>query len=54
MQQAFRYLDYHQGDFPVSEKLCQTVLSLPMHTELDEEQLQYITGSIIDFINQSA
>jgi dTDP-4-amino-4,6-dideoxygalactose transaminase len=54
MQQAFRYLGYHQGDFPVSEKLCQTVLSLPMHTELDEEQLQYITGSIIDFINQSA
>lgn len=54
LQQAFRYLGYSQGDFPVSEALCQTVVSLPMHTELDEEQLHYITGSILDFIKQSA
>jgi dTDP-4-amino-4,6-dideoxygalactose transaminase len=54
LQQAFRYLGYSQGDFPVSEELCQTVVSLPMHTELDEEQLHYITGSILDFIKQSA
>lgn len=49
-QQAFKYLGYHEGDFPVSEKLCKTVLSLPMHTELDQEQVDYITGNIKRFL----
>jgi UDP-2-acetamido-2-deoxy-ribo-hexuluronate aminotransferase len=52
LQKAFAYLGYHKGDFPVTEHLCDTVLSLPMHTELDEEQLSYITGSIIEFIKR--
>jgi dTDP-4-amino-4,6-dideoxygalactose transaminase len=52
VQQAFRYLGYQEGDFPVSEKLCKTVLSLPMHTELCEEQLQYITDGIIEFVTR--
>jgi UDP-2-acetamido-2-deoxy-ribo-hexuluronate aminotransferase len=51
LQQAFKYLGYHEGDFPVTEKLCKSVLSLPMHTELDEEQVNYIAGSIVEFIN---
>jgi UDP-2-acetamido-2-deoxy-ribo-hexuluronate aminotransferase len=51
LQKAFLYLGYHEGDFPVSEKLCKSVLSLPMHTELDEEQIKYITDSIIEFVN---
>jgi dTDP-4-amino-4,6-dideoxygalactose transaminase len=51
LQQAFRFLGHHEGDFPVSEKLCNTVLSLPMHTELDEEQLQTITDNILAFVN---
>ncbi len=38
-----------QGSFPVSEELSRTVLSLPMHTELDEEQLSYICDSIARF-----
>jgi len=50
LQKAFEYLGYHKGDFPVSEHLCETVLSLPMHTELEEEQLRYITDSIIEFL----
>ena len=50
LQKAFEYLGYHEGDFPVSEHLCKTVLSLPMHTELEEEQLRYITDSIVEFI----
>jgi UDP-2-acetamido-2-deoxy-ribo-hexuluronate aminotransferase len=50
LQKAFKYLGYQKGDFPVSEHLCETVLSLPMHTELEEEQLKYITDSIIEFI----
>jgi dTDP-4-amino-4,6-dideoxygalactose transaminase len=50
LQHAFEYLGYKKGDFPVSEKLCESVLSLPMHTELDEEQLVYITDHILSFL----
>lgn len=52
MQKAFEYLGYHKGDFPVSEHLCKAVLSLPMHTELEEEQLKYITDTIVEFIKR--
>jgi UDP-2-acetamido-2-deoxy-ribo-hexuluronate aminotransferase len=52
MQKAFAFLGYKKGDFPVAEELSRTVLSLPMHTELDEEQLNYITQSVIDFVNK--
>ena len=51
LQKAFQYLGYREGDFPVSEMLCKSVLSLPMHTELDEEQVNYIAGSIVEFVN---
>jgi dTDP-4-amino-4,6-dideoxygalactose transaminase len=54
LQQAFRYLGYREGEFPVTEKLCQQVVSLPMHTELDEEQLRYITDTIVEFVTQKA
>jgi dTDP-4-amino-4,6-dideoxygalactose transaminase len=49
LQKAYNLKGYKAGDFPVAEKLCRTVLSLPMHTELDEEQLQFISGSVIEF-----
>jgi len=46
LQEAYRYLGYKRGDFPVSEQLAETVLSLPMHTEMTEEQLEYIVNSV--------
>lgn len=46
MQTAYQDPRYKQGDFPVAEKLAACVLSLPMHTELDEEQLAYITDAV--------
>ena len=51
LQNAYLGLGYKKGDFPVAEKLCGQVLSLPMHTELDEEQLYYITDKIMEFYN---
>lgn len=42
LQKAYESERYSEGDFPVAEQLSKTVLSLPMHTELDEEQLNYI------------
>ena len=41
-QKAYQDPRYRKGEFPVSEQLCSEVISLPMHTELDEEQLAYI------------
>lgn len=46
MQKAYLHLGYSPGDFPVTGRLSDMVLSLPMHTELDDEQLAYITGCI--------
>ncbi|WP_447642033.1 MULTISPECIES: DegT/DnrJ/EryC1/StrS family aminotransferase [Chitinophagaceae] len=37
---------------PHTDYLTSRVLSLPMHTELDEEQLQYITSTILEYVNQ--
>lgn len=53
LQKAFQSLGYQKGDFPVSEQLSESVLSLPMHTELDHEQLVYITESIITYLNSN-
>lgn len=49
LQKAFSYLGYGRGDFPVTESLCESVVSLPMHTELDREQLAYIAGTVKEF-----
>ncbi len=46
LQKAYAYLGYKTGDFPIAEQLSQQVLSLPMHTELNEEQLNYIVTSL--------
>ncbi|HPG33579.1 MAG: DegT/DnrJ/EryC1/StrS family aminotransferase [Lentimicrobiaceae bacterium] len=51
MQKAYLDPRYREGDFPVTEHLCRTVISLPMHTELDEEQLAHITSSVLEFVN---
>jgi len=47
------YLDdrYNEADFPVTNQLVKEVISLPMHTELDEEQINHITHLVIGFVN---
>jgi dTDP-4-amino-4,6-dideoxygalactose transaminase len=51
LQKAYRDERYKPGDFPVTEKLCNSVLSLPMHTELNEDILNAITKSVLNFFN---
>ncbi len=51
LQKAYADLGYKIGDFPIAEQACHEVLSLPMHTELSEEQLYFITERIIEFVN---
>jgi len=51
-QKAYADERYREGDFRVTNQLCEEVISLPMHTELDQEQLAYITKAILDFMNR--
>lgn len=48
-QKAFEPYGHKQRSFPVTDELCQTVISLPMHTELDDEQLSSITQKVLEF-----
>ena len=54
MQKAYQDPRYKEGDFPVAEQLAACAISLPMHTELDEEQLTYITQNVLEIINRIA
>lgn len=51
LQKAYIDRRYKNGDFPVTEKICKSVVSLPMHTELDNEQLKYISDAVLEFVN---
>lgn len=51
-QKAFSSIGRVVGNLEKSKQLCKEVLSLPIHTEMDEEQLTYITEQIIEFFKQ--
>jgi len=51
-QKAYADERYDEADFPVTNKLVEEVISLPMHTELDDEQITFITSKVIEFINR--
>ncbi|MBN1398394.1 MAG: DegT/DnrJ/EryC1/StrS family aminotransferase [Bacteroidetes bacterium] len=52
LQDAYKAAGRPKGTFPVTEKASDEVLSLPMHTELDKEQQEYIVQSIIEAIKK--
>ena len=47
LQKAYQSDRFPAGKFPVTEHLCANVLSLPMNTELDEDQLAYICTNLL-------
>lgn len=49
-QKAYASSRYDEADFPVTNMLVKEVISLPMHTELDDEQISYITNEILGFL----
>lgn len=51
-QNAYKRPDYNHDDFSVTNQLCKEVISLPMHTELTDAQLKFITESILEYIQQ--
>ena len=50
-QKAYADSRYKEEDFPVTNQLVQEVISLPMHTELDDEQIKFITDTVLEFFN---
>ena len=48
-QECFKYLGYKKGDFPVAEKLCASVLALPMYPELTQDEITYTCDAIKSF-----
>ncbi len=52
MQEAYRYLNYNENDFPVTTTLCKEVLSLPMHPDMEQDQIDYIIQNILQFFDK--
>lgn len=50
MQEAFSGMDVRKVELGVTEKLCDTVLSLPVHPYMDDEELEKVCEAVIDFI----
>ena len=48
-QKAYKQEFFSDKDFPVTNKIKDQVISLPMHTELSKKQIKYITNTIISF-----
>jgi dTDP-4-amino-4,6-dideoxygalactose transaminase len=49
LQPAYAFLGYRAGDFPVSERACATVLSLPLHGGLSDADADFVAGSVREF-----
>ena len=53
LQKAYQQYGYHEGDFPVSESLCASVISLPIHTEMNPDDQNYIIENTLKFFNHA-
>jgi len=52
LQKAYKADRYIETNFVVTNQLVKEVISLPMHTELDDEQIDFITSTVINFVTQ--
>jgi len=50
-QKMFAQFNSSSTDLPITDWLTERVISLPMHTEMDEEQVNFITTSVLNFVN---
>lgn len=51
LQEAYLGYGFKKGDFPIAESLCDSVISLPIHTEMDNDQSSYIIETVQNFFN---
>lgn len=50
LQEAYSFLGYGENDFPVTSSLCKEVLSLPIHPDMEEDQIEYITSTVLGYL----
>jgi len=46
LQPAYKFLGYRKGDFPVTKKICQEIISLPLYPEIDDAKIKFITNKV--------
>ena len=49
LSHAYAYLGHHEGDYPITEKYANTVLSLPMYNGYTEEEQDYVINCLNEF-----
>lgn len=49
-QKAYADTRYNEADFVVTNQLCKEVIALPMHTEIEDDQIKFITDSVLEFV----
>lgn len=52
LQSCYRELGYKKGDFPISERAAEEVMSLPIYAELTDDQLAYVVATIKEFYSR--
>lgn len=52
LQPAAAHLGYKRGDFPMAEKLADTILSLPIYAEMETEQVHYVIEKVIEYCRE--
>jgi len=51
LQPAYKYLNYKKGDLPVTEKLCEEIISLPIFPDLKDKEVEYVIKTVKNFFN---
>ena len=51
-QKAYANSDFNR-EFDVTNELCANVISLPIHTEMEQEQQEYIIDKVLEFVNKA-
>jgi UDP-2-acetamido-2-deoxy-ribo-hexuluronate aminotransferase len=52
LQECFAYLGYKRGEFPVAERVSETIMSLPMNPDLSNDEIEYIVSKVREFAKQ--
>ncbi len=50
-QKAYANADYNETNFKVSNELSESVISLPIHTELTSKQIHHISSTLTEILN---
>jgi dTDP-4-amino-4,6-dideoxygalactose transaminase len=52
LQEAYKELDYENGDFPIAEEIEETALSLPLWPGMTHQEDVHVSNAISNFINE--